>query len=88
MRVAKDNKFKKDVDRSIKRHKDQEKLKEVIIKLSNGEKLPEKYHDHKLQGSYEDFRECHIEPDWLLIYVIEGDILRLVRTGSHADLFG
>ena len=86
MKVVEDKQFRKDKKRSIKRHKDQEKLKEVIIKLSNGEKLPEKYHDHILQGSH--YRECHIEPDWLLLYKIEGDTLFLAGTGSHADLFG
>ena len=88
MDVVEDGQFRKGKKRSIKRHQDQTKLEEIIIKLLNGEKLPEKYHDHKLQGSYDDCRECHIESDWLLIYKIDGDILRLIRTGSHADLFG
>lgn len=86
MEVLKSTRFKKDVERSITRHKDPEKLKTVIGMLKNGEKLPEKYRDHKLQGT--NYRECHIEPDWLLIYRIEGDTLCLVRTGTHADLFG
>ena len=62
---------------------------EVIEKLSNGEILEQKYNDHKLKGNYREYRECHIKPDWLLIYLIEDDILTLTLsdTGSHADLF-
>ena len=62
---------------------------EVITLLANECELPEKYRDHKLSGNYSGFRECHIEPDWLLIYVIDKNdlLLLLTRTGSHADLF-
>lgn len=88
MEVFKTKRFKKDVKLSLKRHKDPEKLKTVIGMLKNGEKLPIEYKDHPLQGDYKDTRECHLEPDWLLIYKIESDILRLVGTGTHADLFG
>ena len=87
MEVFRTNRFKKDVERSIARHNSPERLKKVIGMLKNGEKLPKAYKDHSLQGNYKDTRECHIKPDWLLIYSIEGDILRLVRTGTHADLF-
>lgn len=57
--------------------------------LANGETLPPKYKDHELKGNYQGHRECHIEPDWLLIYKIENDILilTLTRTGTHSDLF-
>lgn len=63
-------------------------LNDVIERLANGEMLPEKYCDHALKGKFKGFRECHIQPDWLLIYMIEEDILTLtlVNTGSHSDL--
>lgn len=82
--------FKKDLKLAKKQGKDLKKLYDVIEPLANGEPLAEKYRDHALQGEYEGSRECHIEPDWLLIYEIRGDvlILMLYRLGSHADLFG
>ncbi len=57
--------------------------------LQSGGELDKKYHDHELKGKYKNFRECHIQPDWLLIYLIENDILTLtlIDTGTHADLF-
>lgn len=72
-----------------KRGKDLSKLQTVLEILSAGEVLPEKYKDHNLSGIYNKYRECHIEPDWLLIYKIECEvlILTLVITGSHSDLF-
>lgn len=72
-----------------KRGKDLEKLKYVVNELANQCPLDEKYRDHELTGNYRNFRECHIEPDWLLIYRIEkGELtLALVRTGTHSDLF-
>ncbi len=72
-----------------KRGKDLAKLQHVINILASGEELPQKYKDHCLSGNYSKYRECHIEPDWLLIYKIENDILvlTLVITGSHSDLF-
>jgi len=60
----------------------------VIKKLINEEALDEKYRDHKLSGSYANHRECHIEPDWLLIYRIVDNEIHFVRTGTHSDLFG
>ena len=85
--IRRDNQFKRDVKRLQKRGKDSEKLKQVIRLLINAEKLEPKHRDHQLKGLLKDCRECHIEPDWLLIYRIEGSELCLVRTGSHADLF-
>lgn len=79
--------FRKDVKAAKKRGKNLEKLKYVIKELSEGNSLPEKYKDHKLAGDYVRFRECHIEPDWLLIYRIEKKFLLLTRTGTHSDLF-
>ena len=83
------SKFKKDYKKIQKRGYKIDLLKEVVDKLRKGEQLPEKYQDHWLSGNYKGFKECHIEPDWLLIYKIENDvlILTLVRTGTHSDLF-
>jgi mRNA interferase YafQ len=64
-----------------------EKLEAVMAKLVAEENLDVKHRDHKLVGSFKDRRECHIEPDWLLIYKIEGDKIIFERTGSHSDLF-
>ena len=82
--------FKKDYKLAMKRHLDINLLDEVIRKLSNGEQLPEKNRDHALTGNFVGHRECHIQPDWLLIYRIENDllVLTLTRTGTHSDLFG
>lgn len=83
--------FKKDYKLAIKRGCDQAHLEEVITMLANETPLPEKYRDHALTTSrnYKNVRECHIEPDWLLIYRTEKErlILQLVRTGTHSDLF-
>lgn len=83
------NQFKKDYDKAKARGLDTKKLDEVIIKLSNQEPLAENYRDHKLTGDYKDYRECHIQPDWLLIYYVTSDklILVLSRTGTHSDLY-
>ena len=82
-------KFQKDLKRIAKRGYDISLLTEVIKKLANGERLPEKNKDHALSGDYSGYRECHITPDWLLIYEIDHDelILYLTRTGTHSDLF-
>lgn len=81
--------FKKDIKLAKKQKKNLDKLFLVIDKIANGEKLDEKYKDHELSGNYKGVRECHIEPDWLLMYEIVDDILVLVlnRVGSHSDLF-
>lgn len=83
------NSFKKDYKKAIKRGLKIEKLDLVISKLANCEILEDKYRDHALTGEFIGLRECHIEPDWLLIYTIENNslILTLSRTGSHSDLF-
>ena len=89
MKIKYHNSFKKDYKRIKKRGRNIEKLKHVIELLASGQKLDQKYRDHELTGNYENFRECHIEPDWLLIYQIENEelILILSRTGTHSDLF-
>ena len=79
--------FKKDYKKSVKQNRNIETLKSVITKLANDEKLETKYKDHKLTGSLKDYRECHIEPDWLLIYQKNEIELVLVRLGTHSELF-
>jgi mRNA interferase YafQ len=86
-RISRTTQFKKDVRRLRKRGTDLEKLKTVLSKLVAGEKLSQKYRDHLLVGQYKGSRECHIEPDWLLIYESTEDEIILVRTGTHSDLF-
>lgn len=83
------SKFKKDYKLVKKRKLDLNLLKQVVFKISNEIPLDEKHKDHELTGKYKGFRECHIQPDWLLIYLIEDQTLTLTltRTGSHADLF-
>lgn len=85
--IRRGTQFKRDVKRFVKRQKDFERFKRFIQMLAEGEPLPAEARDHPLKGTLKDCRECHIEPDWLLIYRIEGSELCLVRTGSHADLF-
>ena len=82
--------FKKDYKRAIKRNLNINLLDDIIRKLSYGENLDEANKDHPLTGNWSGFRECHIMPDWLLIYKIENDILilTLASTGTHSDLFG
>lgn len=81
--------FKKDYKKMMKRHLDMNLIDDIIRKLANGEELPEANRDHNLSGSWVGHRECHIEPDWLLIYRLDDDVLvlTLTRTGSHSDLF-
>jgi len=79
--------FKRDVKRMQRQGKDLGKLKGVLESLVRGERLAPKYRDHVLVGQYKGTRECHIEPDWLLIYELTEDELVLIRTGSHSDLF-
>ena len=70
-----------------KRRKDVAKIKEVIAFLVQGRKLDEKHKDHPLKSEFAEYRECHIEPDWLLIYKSQSSEIRFVRTGTHSDLF-
>ena len=83
-------KFKKGYKLAIKRHLDIDLLDDIIRALSRGETLPEKNKDHELSGNWAGYRECHIQPDWLLVYRIDDDILvlTLVCTGTHSDIFG
>ena len=88
-RVQWTNRFKKDYQLCQNRGLDIKLLDEVISLLAEGGELPAKYKDHRLTGEWKDFKECHIKPDWLLIYSVQNQILTLTlsRTGSHSDLF-
>jgi len=81
------SRFKRDVKRMESRGKPMSKLRALILLLIEESSLPESYRDHALSGNWKNFRDCHIEPDWLLIYKVDGSHLHLVRTGSHSDLF-
>ena len=82
--------FKKDYKKCEKRGLDMKLLQDVLGMLLNEQPLPDKHHDHALTGNYSGFRECHIMPDWLPIYMIQKDVLILTasRTGTHSDMFG
>lgn len=79
--------FKKDFKRVSKQGKDFQKLEQIIETLLSKKILDPKFKDHSLSGRWKNYRDCHIEPDWLLIYKITPDSLILERTGSHSDLF-
>lgn len=85
--IKQTSQFKKDVKLARRRGKQFIDFKLVIEQLSLGQPLPARYRDHALAGGYKGTRECHIEPDWLLIYELTEDELILIRTGSHTDLF-
>lgn len=85
--IRRTTRFKKDIKRMKKRGKSFDKLKTILAKIAHDEPLEAKHRDHLLIGQYIGTRECHIEPDWLLIYESSEDDIILVRTGTHADLF-
>ena len=89
LKVKYSNRFKKGLRLAAKRGLDITLLEDIVVKLRLGIPLDSKHKDHSLKGIYKGYRECHIQPDWLLIYLIEDDILTLtlVDTGSHTDLF-
>ncbi len=86
--IRRTSQFKKDIRRMKKRGKDFHEFKKVIEALTGRQKLEQKYQDHMLVGEYKGTRECHIAPDWLLIYELTENEILLIRTGTHADLFG
>lgn len=88
LHIERSAQFKRDYKRIERQGAELDKLRKLILRLATAEPLDQRYRDHALQGNWRGFRECHIEPDWLLIYKIEGDTLRLSRTGSHSELFG
>lgn len=87
LEVRYSTKFKKDFKTCVKRQYKMDLLQEIIDKLRVPETLPPKNRDHNLSGTYSGYRECHIEPDWLLIYKMNESELLLYRTGTHGDLF-
>lgn len=87
MRLIYSSQFKKDYKKVKSQDKDISQLEIIIKKLLNSEKLDPKYKDHKLSGRWKNFRDCHISPDWILIYRLSDDALYLERTGSHSELF-
>ena len=88
-RLKQTSQFKKDYKLARKQGKNLDNLKAIVKMLENGKELPKKCCDHELKGDYKGYRECHVEPDWLLIYKKTESILLLTlfRTGSHSDLF-
>lgn len=80
--------FRRDVKLAEKRGKDMDKLRHVIGLLLAGQPLPRELGDHPLKGEWKSSRDLHIEPDWVLIYCMDGETVRFDRTGTHADLFG
>ena len=89
LKVVWTSRFKKDYKLAVKRRLNIKLLDDTIRMLASGMTLPEEYNDHQLTGNLKNYRECHIQPDWLLMYRIEKDILvlSLQRTGTHSDLF-
>ena len=85
--IRQSTKFRRDIKRLKRQGKDILKLQKVVEFLVARKVLAEEYHDHTLTGNWIGFRECHIQPDWLLIYRIDENELQLARTGSHAELF-
>jgi mRNA interferase YafQ len=87
LRIRRTSQFKKDAKRMLERGKDLDKLVFVVQELSAERELPARYRDHLLKGRHRDKRDCHIEPDWILLYAVQGNELVLYRTGTHPDLF-
>ena len=87
--VVLSNRFRKDLELAAKRGLRLDELNAIVEQLAAGQTLPERNRDHALTGDYIGFRECHIRPDWLLVYRVDGDALELFlfRTGTHTDLF-
>ena len=81
------SRFKKDLKKAVSQGRDLQKVQAELETLAIPEPLSPEFRDHKLKGKWRDFRECHIEPDWLLIYTISDFELRPVRLGTHSDLF-
>ena len=85
--IRRTSQFKQDAKRMQRQGRDLEKLKSVLASLVEGEELTPEYRDHVLVWQYRGTRECHLEPDWLLIYELAETEIVLIRTGSHSDLF-
>jgi mRNA interferase YafQ len=87
LEIVPTKRFQKDVALAKRRGKSMEKIRTLIETLAKEDPLPEKHRPHSLSGQWKSFYECHIEPDWLLIYRVEEGTLELARTGTHSDLF-
>jgi mRNA interferase YafQ len=87
MRIVQTHQFKKDIKRQQKRGKNLQAIKDVIELLAAGKLLSARHRDHALTGDWSGWRDCHVEPDWLMIYKASNEELLLGRTGTHADLF-
>lgn len=85
--IRQSNRFRRDIKRLLRQGMNLAKLESVIATIVAQEPLDVRFRDHALVGNWNGFRECHIQPDWLLVYRIEGNELQLARTGSHAELF-
>ena len=86
-RLSQTTQFGRDVKRMAKQGKDLGKLRQVVTQLTQRIRLAAKHRDHPLSGKWKDCRDCHVEPDWILIYSTDDESLRLERTGTHSDLF-
>lgn len=87
LEIIQSSQFKRDIKKAKKQNQDLDRLKSVIVLLAENQTLDDKYQDHLLTGNYKNFRECHIKPNWLLIYKIDNNELLLARLGSHSELF-
>jgi mRNA interferase YafQ len=87
VKIHQEKRFRKDLNKIMKQGKDFNKLTDAIEILISPKTLEPKYKEHPLHGNYKGYRECHLEPDWLLIYKLQPEVLMLARTGSHSDLF-
>jgi mRNA interferase YafQ len=85
--VSETTQFGRDLKKMKKRGKDLAKLQTVVRNIAEGQVLDARHRDHALVGEWKPARDCHIEPDWILIYTVDGESLRLERTGTHSDLF-
>ena len=86
--IERSSQFKRDYKRVKRQGASLNKLLDVIQQLANEKPLAQRYFEHNLKGNWRGYRECHVEPDWLLIYRVEETVLQLSRTGSHSELFG
>jgi len=87
LKPVRSSQFKKDLKKAKRQGKDLNLLQAVVITLTNEEPLEESFRDHDLTGNWRGYRECHVNSDWLLIYKIDGEDLKLARLGSHSELF-
>ena len=87
LRIRRSSRFKKDYKQAQRQGRDLSALKDVLEQLVTGKPLPQKYSDHRLSGKFKQYRECHIQGDWLLVYRVGFGVVELVRLGTHSELF-